>query len=552
MADQESLNDNLIATWQGALLERARRILDAFPQSTIEELSERLQIAAYSDDAPKELRQPTDLEIGQEELAGVFAGVAARALDDVGRNPLGRLQRPAKDPDAIADAYIESRLKTPQGRTLHHWDGHFWAWAGTHYVQRSDEDQRAHLGQFVYKDIDLMEPGKTKKGGMFKTPATLWHINNTLDALKAAINLPANEVKPPQWLGEGAIGTRIAVQNGLLELATGELQPPSPRWFCFSALKTIYDPRARCPEWGAFLENLWGDDRQSVESLQEVLGYLLTTDTSQQKAFMIIGPPRSGKGTIGRVIATLLGPDATCRPSLSDFGYTFGIEPLIGKSLAIVSDARLDGNISAGLLAERLLAITGEDSMSVNRKFAGAWNGDLYVRFMILANELPRFRDPSGALPNRFIMLRTRKTFLGQEDVGLFDRLRPELAGILNWAIEGWTRLQIRGYFEQPKSALDLMDQLTDIANPLGNFIEEGCILDEERDTSISELYRCYTQWSKKMDTKPLPITLFGRDLRAALPGLTFFRPNGAQRRIRGIVPNWVTLNETGWGDQSA
>jgi putative DNA primase/helicase len=50
-------------------------------------------------------------------------------------------------------------------------------------------------------------------------------------------------------------------------------------------------------EWLSFLARLWPDDAQSIDALQEIFGYVLTSDTSQQKAFLIVGPPRSGKGT---------------------------------------------------------------------------------------------------------------------------------------------------------------------------------------------------------------------------------------------------------------
>lgn len=40
----------------------------------------------------------------------------------------------------------------------------------------------------------------------------------------------------------------------------------------------------------------------AANSLQEMFGYLLSGDTSAQKMFMLVGPKRGGKGTIGRVL----------------------------------------------------------------------------------------------------------------------------------------------------------------------------------------------------------------------------------------------------------
>ncbi|MCZ6737546.1 MAG: hypothetical protein O7B77_06175, partial [Actinobacteria bacterium] len=46
-------------------------------------------------------------------------------------------------------------------------------------------------------------------------------------------------------------------------------------------------------------------------------GYALTQDTRQQKLFLIVGPKRSGKGTIARVLTAMVGADNVCNPTLA-------------------------------------------------------------------------------------------------------------------------------------------------------------------------------------------------------------------------------------------
>jgi putative DNA primase/helicase len=332
----------------------------------------------------------------------------------------------------------------------------------------------------------------------------------------------------------------VPAENGLLQLPTGKLFPATPKWFCFSVLGASYDPNAECPEWLQFIDQLWPNDQQSRDTLQEMFGYFLTADMSQQKSFMIIGPPRSGKGTIGRIIAALVGAEAVARPALADFAYQFGLEPLINKSVAIISDARLGNGAAPGLLAERLLAITGQDSISVSRKFLSAWNGTLRVRFLILSNELPHFSDASRALPSRFILLKTARSYLGSEDLNLYARLVEELPGILNWAIAGWGRLRERGHFIQPQSIQEMAEDFASMADPLSAFIEEACELGADKSATIGQLHRHYVDWCKGGAIRPSPPTVFGRDLRAAHPEFEFYRPHGEPRRIRGIAPSYT------------
>ena len=127
-------------------------------------------------------------------------------------------------------------------------------------------------------------------------------------------------------------------------------------------------------------------------------------------------------------------------PTLAGLGTNFGLAPLIGKRVAIISDARLSGRADQHAIAERLLSITGEDALTIDRKYKSAWTGQLQTRFLIISNELFRLADASGALASRFILLMLAKSFYGQEDRNLTKKLMTELPGILNWAAAGWVR----------------------------------------------------------------------------------------------------------------
>ena len=105
---------------------------------------------------------------------------------------------------------------------------------------------------------------------------------------------------------------------------------------------------------------VWPDDPDSILLLQEYIGYVLSGRTDMQKMLLLIGPTRSGKGTIARILAELVGRKHAAGPTLASLGTNFGMSPLLGKPLAIISDARL-GNTPTHTVVERLLSITGED-----------------------------------------------------------------------------------------------------------------------------------------------------------------------------------------------
>ncbi len=404
---------------------------------------------------------------------------------------------------------------------LLHYNGDWLAYAAAAYAELEDATVRRDVYHFL-EQAKMPPTEKQKEAGLpfgddFRPDTTT--VNHVLDALRAVAHRPRDSFKPPCWLeGDGPPAAElVACANGLLHLPTGELLEHTPRFFTRNALTFNYDANAPAPvRWLVFLESLWPDEPEAVALLQEVFGYVLIPDTSQQKIFLMVGPTRSGKGTIARVLTELVGPPNICAPSLADFGETFGLESLLGKQLAILSDVRLDRSAKHAAIAEALLRISGEDTVTVKRKFKSAWDGRLAVRFLLLSNLMPRFSDASPALANRFVPLLMEQSFLGKEDPDLTNKLLAELPGILNWAVEGWRRLHVRGRFDLPQSSRDAIQQLIELAAPVATFLREECELDPEAEVSKSELFECWKSWCDRNGSLPGALNSFSAQLYGA------------------------------------
>jgi len=444
-------------------------------------------------------------------------------------------------PFVIADALVAARFTLNGVRTLHHWQGSFWKWNGACFKGISDYDIRAAIGNYLHQDVRLVT---TKPNGdQDPTDPTNWHTRNVFDALTASANLPAKGITPPQWLSEASGSNSahlIAVRNGLFDLETHELYSASPRLFNLNALDVNYREGADCRNWLHFLEQHWEQDPQSINCLQEVLGYLLEPSNDQQKIFLLIGPMRSGKGTIARVIESMLGASVV-KPSLTDFTSTFGLEQIIGRSLAIVPDGRLGRDANSAFAVERMLSISGGDNPSIQRKYKTPYRGPTTCRFMILTNELRALPDASGALASRIVLLRTFKSFLGNEDTTLFEvKLKPELDGIFRWALDGWQRLRERGYFVVPDSARGLLDDFVDLSNPLSDFVNERLVREPEQIVDKEVIYSAYCEWAKAHGRKPMTGPWFFRYL-GALPGVDVaYRRDEFTKQARDAQGNMV------------
>ena len=310
---------------------------------------------------------------------------------------------------------------------------------------------------------------------------------------------------------------------------------PTPEFFSSSAVTYEFDAAAECPHWCEFLESVWPDDPDTIIALQEWFGYLLLPDNSRNKMLLIIGPPRSGKGTIAGIIKAIVGEQNVASPTLRSFSENFGLWPLVGKSVAIVPDARLGGVQDPISIVEKMLSVSGGDAMDIRRMhLPPLLSVRLPTRFVIFSNEMPSLRDSSGALASRLVLLRMQRSFLGAEDRTLSSRLLGELPGILNWAIEGWERLQTQKDFTQPMTGGDMLNEFGELSSPISNFVEEFCDIDANAESTKEELFAAWKRYCKVHNRDHEgTVEGFCKDLRACVHSIHDVRRREKEKRWR-------------------
>jgi putative DNA primase/helicase len=461
-----------------------------------------------------------------------------RALRLAGvRSPL-----PDCAPRTIADAFLRTVYAEVAAC---HFRGDHYRHSRNVYTLVVPEELRARVAEFA-DGLEIAGKGDDPPSH-YRTNKN--KVSDVVDAISQLTQVYAKEM--PAWLDTHRPDPRkiIAFQNGLLNvdeyIASGKIQllPPTPKWFSVNVLP--FELRGDAPEPSAlwdFLTDLWPDDVQSIDLLQEFVGLGMTVDTSFQKILMLIGPQRSGKGTLMRMFTALVGSENIAGPTLSGLASHFGLWPLIGKQLAIISDARLGSKTDQSVIVERLLSISGEDTLTIDRKNREPQSTRLSARIVIVSNELPKLLDSSGALADRMLLLTLRKSFLGQEDRTLEAKLRAELPGVALWALKGLRRLYQRGHFELPQTSVDALQELHELVSPIKAFIADRCEVGPGRTVDAGDLFNAWRAWCTEQGRDhPGSASSFGRDLRAAVPVIVR-QPrtdSGRNRVYEGVGLKW-------------
>jgi P4 family phage/plasmid primase-like protien len=311
------------------------------------------------------------------------------------------------------------------------------------------------------------------------------HVADALMNAKALCAVRADDTPPlPFYLGDPD-RRMLALRNGLLDLTAlargkkAKLRPHDPDWFATTRLPYEFDATADCPRFKAFLAQALdadpktlkplaaGDNRVSV--VQEWFGYSLLADNRYQKFLMLIGRGQNGKGTILDVWGEMLHTDNVSSVSLEAMAREFGTEPLVGKLLNLAGDMNEVDPAAEGTLK----SWTGEDRVTVPRKYRPALEAAPTVKFVYGCNSLPWFKDKSDGIWRRLMVVPFRyapKT-PGANDSKLRPKLRKELPGILNWALAGLARLLEQDGFTPCAVCEAAKVEHREACSPVGEFI---------------------------------------------------------------------------------
>lgn len=343
-------------------------------------------------------------------------------------------------------------------------------------------------------------------------------INDVIDALKT---VAANDQRPNLfgWFN-GRTDQVIPCANGLLDIQTRTLEPLTPDYFNRYVLTCKYNPAAASAAWGRYKHENLGDDRETIESLEEWGGYTLSGSKSLERFLLMIGQSRSGKGTYVQVLNGFLPPEAHIGFKATDYlRDKFSDSNMIGKTLITVSDSR--SKLDDVRFVDLILRLVGNDEFSIRKPYGRDYfNGVLPGRLVILSNKVPVLADDSQAILGRALVIKMNKSYVNKEDPELIRSLvSPEsLSGILNNFLDGLDRLRVRGKFFQPSDGDDIKSLLRENSSPVRHFISECCKIEQNRDLweTKQSLYQRYAAFCSQYGYRAEDYSRFATALYAA------------------------------------
>lgn len=322
----------------------------------------------------------------------------------------------------------------------------------------------------------------------------------------------------------------IVLENGIYWWRDAKLEPHSPALGAMTKLPIAFDEIAIPYSFLEWLQQVLGDDPEMHRHMWEVIGYLLMTGNPLQKIFLLYGEGGNGKGTMLRVIRSLLG-----RANYSSISMHQLVDDRFATSGLYGKTANISGDLSSRFLSDPqiLKEITGGDSINASRKFGHSFEFVPYAVPIFASNEFFRTSDNSIGWRRRWEVI----DFVQKVDGGgPFDEqlLFEDAPGIFNYAMEGLRRVMERGKFAPPTAAREATTRLHDAADPLMLWLDEDDAVSQGPDESSpsADVYKRYAGWCRRNGYTPLASGPLGQRLKQL--GITRTRPReGASRVVR-------------------
>ena len=350
----------------------------------------------------------------------------------------------------------------------------------------------------------------------------------------------------------------LSVNERVIPLANGDLHLSKGEWVFRLGekkhspyrLTVNYVPAEKpTPLFDKWLNDVFAPE--DIPTVQEIMGYCLIPTPAAGEAFFIVGDGEAGKSGLGTILMGILGQASVSIETQQLVTKQFQVADIEHKLLAYDDDLGSAALTETGLLKK---LITADTPIRAERKYCDPHQFNSYCRILASANfMLSSLYDDSNGFFRRLHPILVKPKPPGRKVINKFYELilEQEKEQIFKWALIGLRRLIDNGWkISWSERSRNYLQATKSNAVNFEDFFNETCMVEENADTTISEISKLYSKWCtenglKEASSRRLANWFADNAERIGVRRSENITRNG--KRLRGykglnIKPEWKNL----------
>ncbi|MGW2515027.1 phage/plasmid primase, P4 family [Streptomyces scopuliridis] len=323
--------------------------------------------------------------------------------------------------------------------------------------------------------------------------------NRSIDAvLKELPSVPGVPAKASDFDANHEL---MSVENGTVNLRTGQLHPHRPSDMITKRLDVAYHPDAPADRWTQFLTEVFPGHPEMPAFMRRLVGYGITGSTSEHCFAFLHGQGSNGKSAfLDALIYVFKGVTQATQFSTFEKSVNVGqaspeLASLRGARLVTASETEKYSRLAEALVKQ----LTGGDPITCRFLNQNPFTYVPSFLLLVAGNFKPAILSQDEGTWRRVKLIPFDATFSyarGNKDTTLPAKLRAEAEGILAWAVAGAVEWYAQGLGE-PASVTSATRDYRESEDRLAEFIAARLVQESSARVAPMAVRRAYAEWAE-------------------------------------------------------
>lgn len=291
-----------------------------------------------------------------------------------------------------------------------------------------------------------------------------------------------------------------ALGNGIFDAKKHKLLAYSPKYVFTSKIAVNYNPNAKEPAFDNWSFSKWINEdiaenkEDKIKLIWQTFKAVINSNYSYHSSVFLLDNANgsAGKGTFEQLLQNIAGKNNYASIKLNQFEKDAVLATIVNKPLVIGDDNDPKKPIDS---SENFKSAATGDTIVINDKFEKVYSYKPTCLIVQSLNELPKFKDNTGANYRRIRVIKFNKRYIENADNRKIKDEYIYNKELLEWIVKKAIDVKIDGVMIRTKESNEILEQNKIDSDPFLQFVNEIIVPTDHGYKFQDTTYQVYKRW---------------------------------------------------------